>query len=399
MFLLKRGGILFLMINIVILLSGCWDRKEVNDLAIIVAAGIDKKSDETLELTVQVFTPKAGGGSQQMGESGSSGGGQPVVVRSAEGITIADAMSKLQQLYPRRLFWGHAEVFIIDEKLAIEDIRPKLDFILRHPQLRDRSHIYISKEPAKKVLSLTPPLERDLSEVLRELSMLKIGMEVTVMEVAQMFIGDSGAAALPLIEILESQPPQKKDQTIAYISGTAIFKKGKMVGTIDGAQTRGVLWLRNEINEAVVTIKPEIVDGYISMVLLHAHTKLIPSIENGKWKIILKAYTEDDIINNGTVLDISDQNTIKMLEHKLEKDITSRVYSALDVVQKEMNADIFGFSEAFHRSYPDIWNKNKDNWDEIFPQVEVTIESKANVRRPGMVTQPSLIPEEEVKKE
>ncbi|MED4350788.1 Ger(x)C family spore germination protein [Schinkia azotoformans] len=399
MLFLKRQGILFLCICIVLFLSGCWGRKEVNDLAIIVAAGLDKKSDEKLELTVQVYTPKAGGGGQQMGESGSGGGGQPVVVRSAEGVTIADAMSKLQQLFPRQLFWGHAEVFIINEKLAREDIRPKLDFILRHPQLRDRSHIYVSKDPAKKVLRLTPPLERDLSEVLRELSMLKTGIEITIKEAAQMFIGDSGASALPLIEVLKSQPPAEENQTIAYINGTAIFKKGKMVGTIDGAQTRGVLWLRNEISQAVVTVKPRIVDGYISMVLLHSYTKLIPSIENGRWKITLKATTEVDIINNGTVLDITDQKTIEMLEHKLEKDIHNRVYSALAIVQKEMNADIFGFSDAFHRSYPDIWNKNKENWDEIFPQVEVLIEARAIVRRPGMVTRPSLIPEEEVVEE
>lgn len=399
MLLLKRLGILLLWLCIVLFLSGCWDRKEVNDLAIIVAAGLDKKRDETLELTVQVFTPKSGGGGQQMGESSGGAGGQPVVVRSAEGVTIADAMSKLQQMFPRQLFWGHAEVFIIDEKLAREDIRPKLDFILRHPQLRDRSHIYVSKDPAKKVLKLTPPLERDLSEVLRELSMLKTGIEITVKEAAQMFIGDSGAAALPLIEVLKSQPPEDVNQTIAYIDGTAIFKKGKMVGTIDGAQTRGALWLRNEISQAVVTVRPEIVDGYISMVLLHSHTKLTPSIQNGKWKMTLKVTTEDDIINNGTVLDITDPKTVEMLEHKLEKDIHNRVNSALAIVQKEMSADIFGFSDTFHRAYPDIWNKNKDNWDEIFPQVEVLIDARAIVRRPGMVTRPSLIPEEEVIKE
>lgn len=396
---LKHVGFLSLWICAQFLLSGCWDRREINDLAIILAAGIDKKDNEKLELTVQVYIPKAGSGGQSMGENGGGGGGQPVLVRSAEGVTIADAMSKLQQLFPRRLFWGHAEVFIIDENLAKEDIRPKLDFILRHPQLRDRAHIYVSKESAKKILGLSPPLERDLSEVLRELAMLKIGMEVTIKEAAQMLVNDSGATALPYIEILPPQTTEKANQSIAYINGTAIFKNGRMIGYIDEEKTRGVLWLRDEIGEAIVTIQPENVDGYISMVLLQAHSELIPSIENGKWKITLKATTEDDIVNNSTFLNLQNPKTINMLEQELAKTITDRVYTALNVVQKEMKADIFGFADAFHRSYPDIWNKNKENWDELFPEVEVVVKAKAYVRRPGMVTHPAFIPEDEVIKE
>lgn len=375
-------------------ITGCWDRKEVNDIAIITAVGIDKKDDGKIELTVLVFIPKGGGGQQQM-EGGGSSGAQQVLVRSAEGLTTADAMSALQQEFPRQLFWGHAEVIIMEEKMAKEDIRPRLDFLLRHPQIRERAQVFVSKQHAKEILKLLPPLERDIAEVLHELSALKIGMDVTVKSLAQMMISDAKASAVPYIEKLQSKNKQKK-QTIAYITGTAVFKDGKMIDFINENTTRGVLWIRNEIDKAIVTIEPDDIEGYISMNLLQAHTRLIPSIKNGVWKITLYAETEDDIIDNSTRLDLNNQQTINMLEQKLVEDIQNRAQSALDIVQKEMNADIFGFADAFHRAYPDIWKKNKENWDEIFPKVEVVIEGKAYVRRPGMVTQPSLMPEEEV---
>ena len=37
------------------LLSGCWDRVEVNDLAIVTAAVIDKKDDNQIELSNQIL--------------------------------------------------------------------------------------------------------------------------------------------------------------------------------------------------------------------------------------------------------------------------------------------------------------------------------------------------------
>lgn len=100
--IIKSSG-LCLLIFIIMLLSGCWDRQELNDLALIMAAGFDIKSDHKIELSVLVFIPKGGGSQQGMDVSGEIGGGEQTLVRSAEGVTIADAMSKLQEILPRKI--------------------------------------------------------------------------------------------------------------------------------------------------------------------------------------------------------------------------------------------------------------------------------------------------------
>lgn len=397
-FFSKIIGLMSVIVMSVSFLTGCWDRTELNDLAIITAAGIDKKSDSTIELSVIVYIPKAAGGDPMGG--GSGGQGDLVLVRTAEGATIAEAVSMLQQKFPRKLFWGHNEVFVFDEELARDrNIRGALDYIMRHPQTRERSHIFVSKQKVSKLFSLDPPLERDLAEVLRELASLRIGVEITMKDLAQMLIGESGGAVVPYIQILPPQPGQDKQQTIGFIGGSAIFKQGKMIGTIDQSATRGLLWLRNEIDLAIVTVKPENAKGHVSMNLLRAHSKLVPKIENGNWKITLKAETEDDIIQNGTTLNTGDPQIIRKLEQDLKADIDNKVKEVLELVQKDLNADIFGFAEAFHRKYPDIWKKHKHNWDDIFPTVEVTLDTKAKIRRPGIVTEPGAYPEEEVREE
>ena len=183
----------------VILLSGCWDRVEINDLAIVTAAAIDETDDNQIELSLQVFIPKALGSGGGQGGGGGGGGGPVTLVRSHKGINMSDAMSKLQSGIPRKIFWGQCKVFIFGEKLAKKGIQKEIDFILRHPQTRERSYLFVSEGKAKSVLEFQPTLERYSAESIRELSALHIGMQVTTQDIDEMLIGDAQAAAIPIV--------------------------------------------------------------------------------------------------------------------------------------------------------------------------------------------------------
>lgn len=381
-----------------VLLGGCWDRREVNDMLLITAAGIDKKSVKEIELSVQVINPiKFGGGQQEMTGSGGRGGEELTFMRSAEGVTIADAMSKLQEKFPRRIFWGQTAVFIIGEQLAKDGIQEQIEFLARHPEPRLDAFVFVSKGKAADILELAPPLERSSSEVLRELAEMQVAMRVTLKDLLQMLGGEAGAAALPWIEPLPPRPGESKKQTIPYIQGTAVFKKDKMVGHIDDKVTRGLLWIRDEIGTATVTVTPKAAEGFVSLFQLRANTEQIPKIENGKWKMTVKVFTEDDIVQNSTKLNLMNPKFVKMLEKELEEAIEKRIRMALTQVQKGIQADIFGFAETFHRKYPKEWEREKECWDEVFPMIEVKVKVKAYIRRQGKATIPSGLPKNEVK--
>jgi spore germination protein KC len=392
----KAAKIVFACVHL-ILLSGCWDRTEVNDLALIVGLGIDQTKNGKIRLTVEIVVPKSVGGGGQMMGGGGAGGGE-TIIKSGTGVTVADAISNLQEKLSRRVFWGHTKVIVFGEKAAKAGIRQHLDFLSRNPEARLRSNVLVSKGTAKSVLELVPPIEQSSSEVLRELSESQLLLRVTVKDVLQMLSGDTGAAALPMVKIKPPEKGKQEQQTVAFIQRTAIFKKDKMIGDIDDQLTRGVLWIRNEIKEANITITPKGEKGNITATLIRAHTELIPKYEKGKWKMIVKATAEDDIILNGTKLDLLNPKYTKMIEKELENEMNKRIRNTLKKVQKEMKADIFGFADIFHRKYPREWNRVKNRWEEIFPTVEVVVKTKAYVRRPGIDTAPQGLPEQEVKK-
>lgn len=380
-----------------LLLAGCWDRVEINDVALVTGLGIDQKDEKTVEVTAEMHIPKVLGGGG--GSGGAGGGGSPqTFVRSGEGNTIADAISNLQERLPREVFWGQTKVIVFGEKLAKDGIRVPLDFLTTHPQPRLRARVFVAAGKAKDVLALHPPLERSPSEVLREMAKSEVLMDVTLKELLQMLSGDALAAALPMVRILPPEKGMDPLQTIAYIQQTAIFKRDKMVGQISDTLTRGVLWMRNEIKQAHVSMKPNEGKGYVSTTLLHANSELIPKIEDGKWKMTVKAVTEDDVIVNGSDLNLMNPKFIEMLQKELKKDLQHRLNLTLEKVQKEMKVDIFRFAEAFHRKYPKEWKKARKDWDKIFPTVEVTYDIQAYIRRPGLSTTPQGLPEDEVKK-
>ncbi|BCJ87302.1 Ger(x)C family spore germination protein [Effusibacillus dendaii] len=371
----------FLSIN-ALLLSGCWDRTEVNDLAIITATGLDLTEDHQLELSVKIYLTSPSAPQQTSGMSDTSGeGAGKSVVRSAAGPTMADAVSKLQQVITRKVFWGQDEVFIFGESLAKEGLAGPMEFLMRHPAPRERANVFVSKGSAKDVLQLEPPIERSVADALRKMAESQTGLNITMKELAQMMAGRAKAAVIPLVEI---KPQQENQEAFPFINGAAILKNGKLVGRMNDSATRGIMWLRNEVKRGTVTVSPKNTKGHVSLQLLRSHTELVPHIHGDNWSITVKIETQDDIVENTTDLDLADPKHIEELETELGSDIKHRVNMALAQAQKKMNADIFNFADTFYRKYPKEWNQNKDRWDEIYPNVEVKLETNPKVARPGM---------------
>ena len=376
-------------------LSGCWDRIEITDLAIVTAAAIDKK-DNQIELSVQVFIPSSISSGGGQGGPSQGGGAVTTLVRHEKGSNISDALSKLQSKLPRKVFWGHCKVFVFGEKLAKEGIQEQLDFLLRHPQPREKANMYVSKGKARPILESLPPLEHYSGEVLRELSDLHIGMLVTLQDLDEMLTGKPQAAALPIVKILPPGKGEKKLQGIPYIVGTAVFKKDKMTGMMTEKETRGLLWLRDEMETYTVTFQPKGVKGEISLNPVTAKIKKIPQIRNNKWKLLVKINTEGTVIQNGTKLNLSSPKSLKAAERAYQKDIERRIKMAFLHTQQK-KADILGTGTDFYRKYPKQFNLNENHWDEIFAEMEVEIDVVAHIRRQGYINKPAGLSENEVK--
>jgi spore germination protein KC len=381
------------------MLSGCWDRLEINELAIVTAAAIDQIDENTIELSIQVIIPK-----NLSSGNGQGGGGQQgslTLVRTQKGKNIADAISKLQSKLPRKIFWGQCEVYIFSEQLAKKGVEEQMDFLLRHPQPRERAYLFVSKGNPKKILEVSTPLERYSAKTIMGLSEFRFSLLVTLQSFEEMLTGKAKSAAIPLLDLITMPQDDEKKQPnkLPVIIGTAVLKKDKMIGQLTERETRGVLLLRNEQKEFTVTLKSFDMNGNVSLYPVMLHTKLIPEINHNKWKMIVKVKAEGAIAQNGTSLDYSNALFKKKLENVFRDKIKEVIEKSIQKTQQNLKADILGFAEEFHREYPNEWKKVENHWDEKFPAVKVKIDVDANIRRQGYINKPGAIPEKEVRKE
>jgi spore germination protein KC len=68
---------IFVLLILSLILTGCWDRRELNEIAITLALGIDKVDDK-FQLTAQVVVPSEVSMKQSSGRS-------PVTLFQADG--------------------------------------------------------------------------------------------------------------------------------------------------------------------------------------------------------------------------------------------------------------------------------------------------------------------------
>ncbi|MGE8203503.1 Ger(x)C family spore germination protein [Heyndrickxia sp. NPDC080065] len=369
---------------ILFLLSGCGNKVELNNLAIVLSAAIDLTDEGEIELTLQLLNPKS---VKSSAESAGGGSSNISLIKTGKGLTVADAASKLQEQISRKIFWGHCKVFIFGERMAKYGVKDAIDFIIRAPQTREHAMLFISNGEAKQALSVIPSMEDTSGRVLFLLSKLKVLMSVTLKDFVEMKLSSSHSSAIPYVDIV--QPNDNSQETIPYIHGTAVLKQGKMVGTLDDSLTRGVKWIKNEVRDSQVVVKNPLGKGTITLSPFQASTQLIPIIKDGKWKIIMKSRAEGEIIENETKLDLMNIRNLHIVEKEMEADIRKRIQKAYSKLQKDLNADIVGFADAFHRKYPKEWKKVKGHWDEVFKNVQLDIEVDAHITGPGLLTIPS----------
>ena len=133
--------------------GGCYNYRELNQLAIISAIGIDKKEDKLL-LTIQVIN------TTKEGTTSSSTPDPKFTIYEEEGETIQEALRKMILISSKRIYAEHLAVIVIGEEVAKESLNDTLDFFFRDSELRKRFQIILAKEnTANNILKIVTPME------------------------------------------------------------------------------------------------------------------------------------------------------------------------------------------------------------------------------------------------
>ncbi|GAB6153105.1 Ger(x)C family spore germination protein [Desulfosporosinus burensis] len=373
---------LLLILSVTLLTTGCWNRKELDRLAIVAAVGIDKGEDQKIKLTVQVIKP---GALKSPSSEGGSGKEKGVWIIKSSGNTVFDAVRNFIEKSGRKLFWPHTMVIVIGEKMAKDGILPVIDWFLRDHEMRLQTRVLVTPGEASEMISGNAGLEKipasHLERMIKDSGALSKSVAVNLMEVTNMITSQSSHPVIGRI----SKNKSGQDEEELLLKGAGVFRKDRLIGWLNPLETRGYLWIKDKVKSGIITIPcPEHPDKLISLEIIKSKSKVKPRLEMG----MLKYTIEVDInCNLGEQMCIEDLNPemIAVLEDEERQAVEKEIIALIRKAQEEYKLDILGLGEATMREFPEEWNKVKERWEEEFPQAEVEVKVNSRLSSMGML--------------
>ena len=135
----KRFRLVILTLTLALLMTGCWDAKDVDQRSFVMGIAFDlAETEDRYVMTIEL--PVLSGFASQ-----SSGEGPKSVMFSTVGTSVAQMATHFESRTWRELFYGHTQAIIISEDAARKSIRPFLDFFDRNPRIDRRLTLFISQ--------------------------------------------------------------------------------------------------------------------------------------------------------------------------------------------------------------------------------------------------------------
>lgn len=366
--------------------SGCWNYKEINDMAIVAGVAVDYDSESDLFIvTAEIIYPTVS---------------EKEITILSELITdtgknVFDAIRNTIKRSGIKIFWGHAKILIISEDLAKNKDRllNVLDWFNRDAEVRHDIYCLIAKniEP-HKILESNVELETIMSFFLADALANEKSISkyhgVPLWEFIDYLSIQGISPTLPFVGITKQENKQ-----ISQLMGAGIFKSGILVGSLSGDETKNYLFVINKLKGGVLVVEEKVNNesSKVTLEILNSKTKVKPKFVDDQ--IIME-------INIESSVNISElQGSTNFIEDKYRKKLTAdaekllkdQINATIEKVQKEYGADIFGFGLIIERENPKLWSKLKDDWSENFKKLEIEISVDINIKGSSLRSKPITV--------
>lgn len=381
---MKKISTLLFFLIIVFSLFGC-ARGETEKIAIATAFGLDK-SENGVKVSCQVLNPHVLGRFPREIAA--------VTVYQEEGETVFDAISKLSKYFQSDIFLSHFQVILISEELAREGIEPYLNFFFSNISSRHKFLTIVTKGITaleviniQTTLNLIPGISIE-QKLLSSFKYRGTSREVYIDEIINDIRTDKANFTLSSLEVLgdpkkgEVEDNVKKPTPEAMISlcGLAVFKEDKLIGWLNDIESIAYNMIMGEIKTTVIPVKID-EESTVSIKINKFKSKIEYHKDKKPPAFTIKVNVEgiysEDI--SGKIERTPEH--INKVQNKTQEEIKRIIQSCIQKSQNVYNTDFFNFSKKIHQRNPKYWKEIKDNYDQIYKNININVEVKVIIIR------------------
>ena len=379
---------LLLILITLTFLTGCYNYRELNDLAIVTAISISKEKDN-YNIAVQVVNPKK--------DQDTSSSNEPdFIVYKSKGETLQAAFESLVKESPKRMYKTQMQILIIDEKMAKNNIKEVFEYLARDPEIRNEFNVLIGK--SDNILETLTPLDNLSSQNI--LDSLKASSKylgntnlLTFNELLSDYQNEKTEMAIPVIKLTSQKNKDDKNTEkilekttttpAIVLDNISIFKDNKLIGYLSTKETVSYNFINNNIT--LTNIKKDYPNNkYIAYKILKSKSKLEVTPKKHTITLTIKGNAE---INEATYnIDLSKEKNIKKLEKSLNKRLEKMITSSFNSTRKKYNSDIYGFEDLYYKKDPKYYTKIKKDWDsKEFQKIKLKVKSNIKIVEQGNI--------------
>lgn len=260
---LKNLFILTLIILFIIAFSDSYLSLSLDNLAYVIAIGIDKSNTNNLQVTFQFSTPNSDSSSQSESESS---GKTSSIIKTVDASSLSSAINLMNSYISKQINMSHCKIIVFSEELAAEGISDEIFTLINDTQIRPSSNIVISKCDAKYYIESTKPdLENLIAKYYENLpnSSMYTGF-MTDATIGDFFNALISKTSMPYAILGNVNSEQSEN------IGLAVFCHDQFVGELNSLETISFLSVTNNVERFLISIpdpysKDKYIDLYLSL--------------------------------------------------------------------------------------------------------------------------------------
>lgn len=352
---------IIIILIVLFMTSGCWNYKELNNLGIVSAIGVEKEGDDYL-LNVQLVN---------IVEAGKNGISEsPITVITGKGKTLFEASRSLSLRSPKVFFISNLEYVLLDEKIIKDDLDEILDYLTRDTRL-PLNFLIITSTDSKpnEILSALSQFDinssSNLSQIIK-LSEKRYGASysLTIKDLLNYHLSYGIEPIYPSVylngneeETTETENLEKSNSNNFVALKTLVFVNDKKeIISLTEEESFGYNFLVNHISNASITSRCN--GGYFTIETLDSNINFKDKLN--KNTLIIDGEVEAEIASYGCKDNLNEVKTLDKLSKTAKNTIENYIKDTIKLA-KENNTDFIGIGNFIYKNKNNYFDfKNKD---------------------------------------
>lgn len=348
---------ILIIILTLLLCTGCFDYKEINDLAIINAIGVDYENDEYV-ITLEILNDQIDKDSSKITS----------YTKVGHGKTLTSAIENAADKLSKQLIFNHIKLMILSKSIIEEKFENIIDLFLRNTYFRENFYVISATKNKPETL---------LNHTTNEAPIASTAITDTLESIRY----SSNTNVLKKFdEMVEEVITYGIDTCFSNIT----LKDNEFI--VDGMSIFNNYSYKSNLNNEYVKIYNLLTDNFDrpTYTINYDNLSFTTAINNGKINTEIKSGTINvtgnlmgRIIDNGPEFNIRDPKNLERIDNDFTNLLNKKIPEFIKVLQ-DNNSDILGITKNYYKK---TRTKDKDYWLKL----DIKSNIKFNINKKGLI--------------